>query len=103
MLRHGLKRDERGPAVCGCGRVGYAVEDVPDLGPAWDGDGVPLAALVRGDKQKPSRLVLFRRPIELRVRDRYELRAAVLTVLAEQLGDLLGVPASEIHPGYAAD
>ena len=28
MLRHGLKRDERGPAVCGCGSVGYAVEEV---------------------------------------------------------------------------
>lgn len=85
------------------GLVEYAVEDVPDLGPSWDGDGVPLAALVRGGKQDPIRLVLFRRPIEFRAADRYELRAAVLAVLAEQLADLLGVPAHEVHPGYGAD
>jgi hypothetical protein len=44
--------------------------------------------------------VLFRRPIELRCDDRAELAALVLTVLVEQVSELLGRSPEEIDPRY---
>lgn len=85
------------------GLIEYAVEDVPDLAPDWQGDGVPLASLVRGRGATPTRLVLFRRPIEHRVSSPAELRTAVLTVVVDQIADLLGLPAEDVHPGYDGD
>ena len=62
---------------------------VPD---DWDADTVPLASLVRGTGGRPTRLVLFRRPIELRADTRGDLSAMVHTVLVEQVSELLGRP-----------
>lgn len=80
------------------GPIEYAVEDIPHLPADWAGETVPLASLVRGSRGSPTRLVLFRRPIEQRCDGREELEALVLMVVAEQLADLLGVPLEEIHP-----
>ncbi len=73
---------------------------VPD---DWDADTVPLASLVRGTGGAPTRLVLFRRPIELRSATRGDLAAMVLTVLVEQVSELLGRPPEEIDPRYDPD
>ena len=51
------------------GLVEFAVEETPMVPDDWDADTVPLASLVRGTGGAPTRLVLFRRPIELRCRD----------------------------------
>ena len=48
------------------GLVEYAVEDAPMLPDDWGDDTVPLSSLVRGKGQAPTRLVIFRRPIEHR-------------------------------------
>ena len=48
------------------GLVEYAVEDTPQLPDDWSGETVPLSSLVRGSGATPTRLVLFRRPIEHR-------------------------------------
>jgi predicted Zn-dependent protease with MMP-like domain len=82
------------------GLVEFAVEEAPLLPDDWDADTVPLASLVRGTSGTPSRLVLFRRPIELRSESRADLSAMVLTVLVEQVSELLGRPPEEIHPSY---
>ncbi len=82
------------------GLVEYAVEDTPQLPDDWSGETVPLASLVRGQGQSPTRLVLFRRPIELRSETTSELGALVLTVLVEQVAELLGRAPEEIDPGY---
>lgn len=82
------------------GLLEYAVEDVPDLSPSWRGEGVPLATLVRGHGAVPTRLVLFRRPIEHRAHSLADLRAAVLTVVVEQVAELLGIPAEDVDPRY---
>lgn len=66
----------------------------------WSAESVPLASLVRGTGTTPTRLVLFRRPIELRSETRFDLQAMVLTVLVEQVSELLGLPPEEIDPGY---
>ena len=85
------------------GLVEFAVEEAPIIPDDWDADTVPLASLVRGTGGAPTRLVLFRRPIELRAETRSDLSAMVLTVLVEQVSELLGRPPEEIDPRYDAD
>jgi hypothetical protein len=85
------------------GLVEFAVEEAPMVPDDWTSDTVPLASLVRGSGAAPTRLVLFRRPIELRAETRADLSALVLTVLVEQVSELLGRPPEEIDPRYDAD
>ena len=82
------------------GLVEYAVEDTPLIPDDWDSGSVPLSSLVRGTGPTASRLVLFRRPIEHRCETRADLAAMVLTVLVEQVAELLGVDAEEVDPRY---
>jgi len=85
------------------GLVEYAVEDTPMLPDDWDADSVPLSSLIRGSGTTPTRLVLFRRPIEHRCNSREELEALVLTVVVEQVAELLGIDAEDVDPRYRAD
>jgi predicted Zn-dependent protease with MMP-like domain len=82
------------------GLVEYAVEDTPDLPVDWDDAQVPLSSLVRGTGAAPTRLVLFRRPIEHRCETRADLEAMVLTILVEQVAELLGIDAEDVDPRY---
>lgn len=84
------------------GLVEYAVEDAPQIPDDWDADHVPLSSLVRGSGSEPSRLVLFRRPIEHRCSTRSELDALVLTVVVEQVAGLLGIDAEQVDPRYGS-
>ncbi|WP_230087546.1 metallopeptidase family protein [Nocardioides marmotae] len=85
------------------GVVEYAVEDTPDLPDDWDPTTVPLGSAVRGTGGAPSRVVVFRRPIEHRAETRSDLDAIVLTVVVEQVADLLNVDPQVIDPRYDAD
>ena len=85
------------------GLVEFAVEETPMVPVDWAAATVPLASLVPGSGGTPTRLVLFRRPIELRCEDRSDLSAMVLTVLVEQVSELLGRAPEEIDPSYEAD
>ena len=85
------------------GLVEFAVEETPLVPDDWDASTVPLATLVRGSGGTPTRLVVFRRPIELRAATPADLSALVLTVLVEQVSELLGRPPEEIDPRYDAD
>ncbi len=85
------------------GLVEYAVEDAPQIPDDWDGLTVPLASLVRGSGATPTRLVLFRRPIEHRCETRSELEALVLTVVVEEIAELLGIDAELVDPRYDPD
>ncbi len=85
------------------GLVEFAVEETPLVPDDWDAPTVPLASLVRGSGGSPTRLVLFRRPIELRCEDRTDLAALVLTVLVEQVSELLGRPPEEVDSRYDAE
>lgn len=85
------------------GLVEYAVEDTPMLPDDWDSETVPLSSLVRGTGGDPTRLVLFRRPIEQRAPSREELEALVLTVVVEQVAELLGIDAEEVDDRYGGD
>jgi predicted Zn-dependent protease with MMP-like domain len=85
------------------GLVEYVVEDIPQLPDDWDPGSVPLSSLVRGTGANPSRLVLFRRPLEHRAADRGDLEAMVLTVVVEQVAELLGIAPSDVDPRYPED
>jgi predicted Zn-dependent protease with MMP-like domain len=82
------------------GLVEYAVEDAPMLPDDWGDETVPLSSLVRGKGQEPTRLVLFRRPIEHRATNRDELEAMVHTVVVEQLAELLGITTGQVDERY---
>ena len=85
------------------GLVEYAVEDTPLVPDDWGDEAVPLSSLIRGTGSQPSRLVLFRRPIEHRAGSREELEALVLTIVVEQVAELLGIDAEDVDPRYRAD
>ena len=70
--------------------VEFGVEDTPQVPEELRGQPVPLAALVPRSADTPPRIVLFRRPIELRADGRSELAGLVREILAEQVADLLG-------------
>ena len=82
------------------GVLEYAVEDAPQIPDDWHPETVPLSSLVRGARGAPTRLVLFRRPIEHRAATRSDLEALVLTVVVEQVAELLGVDPEAVDPRY---
>jgi len=84
------------------GLVEYAVEDAPQIPDDWSSGTVPLSSLIRGSGGNPTRLVLFRRPIEHRSESRADLEAMVLTVLVEQVAELLGIDPADVDPRYDA-
>lgn len=85
------------------GLVEYAVEDAPQIPDDWHPDTVPLSSLIRGGGATPTRIVLFRRPIEHRCEGRGELEAMVHLVLVEQVAELLGLPVEDVDPRYGSD
>jgi len=85
------------------GLVEYAVEDAPQIPDDWTSETVPLSSLIRGSGSTPTRLVVFRRPIEHRCETRGDLEAMLLTVIVEQVAELLGIDADEVDPRYEAD
>lgn len=85
------------------GLVEYAVEDTPQVPDDWGSGTVPLSSLVRGSGATPTRLVVFRRPIEHRCESRSELEALVLTVVVEQVAELLGISPEQVDPRVGDD
>jgi predicted Zn-dependent protease with MMP-like domain len=85
------------------GLVEYAVEDAPQIPDDWESGEVPLSSLVRGSGATPTRLVLFRRPIEHRSETRADLEALLLTVVVEQVAELLGIDPEQVDPRYEGD
>ena len=85
------------------GDLELAVEEVPVLPPAWTAGTVPLTSYVDRTPTTHPRLVLFRRPLEHRAEGTLELEALILTVIVEQLADVLGIAPEDVHPGYEAE
>jgi hypothetical protein len=85
------------------GDVELAVEEVPVLPPRWSESTVPLASYVEASGGRRPRLVLFRRPLEHRADDLNDLEALLVTVIVEQVADVLGIPPEEVLPGYETE
>ncbi|MET9880180.1 metallopeptidase family protein [Actinacidiphila glaucinigra] len=88
--------------------VEFAVQEVPwppngADGAAADGrfdDGVPLGRLLGGQKGDPHRIVVYRRPVEIRAKSREERALLVHDVVVEQVAELLGLSPENVDPRY---
>jgi predicted Zn-dependent protease with MMP-like domain len=83
--------------------VEFAVEDVPPSDPApWEHGEVPLGRLFPAEAPLPTRIVVYRRPVETRSDDRDDLAHLVHDVVVEQVAHLLGVEPEEVDPRHGA-
>jgi predicted Zn-dependent protease with MMP-like domain len=85
--------------------VDFAVEEVPPHdGERFEDEiesaGVPLARLLPGGRDAPPRIVLYRRPLELRAVDREDLEDLVHDVVVEEVAHFLGLDPDVVDPGY---
>jgi predicted Zn-dependent protease with MMP-like domain len=86
--------------------VDFAVEEVPPLEAGLRVDdeiasaGVPLARLLPPGGGHPARIVLYRRPLELRAHDREDLEDLVHDVVVEEVARFLGMDPETVDPGY---
>lgn len=73
-----------------------AVEDVPPSDPSpWE-TRVALGRLFPAEGSLPTKVVLYRRPLETRAADPAELAAMVHEVLAEQVASMLGMDPEDL-------
>ncbi|MFB4306034.1 metallopeptidase family protein [Actinomadura sp. GTD37] len=99
-------------------RVEFAVDDVPDVGPGFDGP-VPLGATLLhappgaerpagsdpgeddpGEDGPAVRIVVYRRPVEARASGDAELARLVRDLLVEEVAELLGLSPESVDPSY---
>ncbi|MCI0386428.1 metallopeptidase family protein [Streptomyces sp. CNQ085] len=114
LVRDSADRLERQwPQLSG---VEFVVQEVPPAAPesgtgpgdwvdGWlDGpDGVPLGRYAAARDGRPDRVVVYRRPIELRARTRDDRALLVHEVVVEQVAELLGLAPESIDPRYGQD
>jgi predicted Zn-dependent protease with MMP-like domain len=85
--------------------VEFGVEDVPppveDGAPAVEGsaDDVPLGRIDPGDDKQPPRIIVYRRPMELRSRNPLDLADLVHDVVVEQIAEFLGLDPDTVDRG----
>ncbi|MFI6320436.1 metallopeptidase family protein [Nonomuraea sp. NPDC050556] len=86
--------------------VEFAVEDVPPLDELGDGPGrigtdpIPFGRADAAAGADPASVVVYRRPLEARARDRDTLGALVHDTVVEQVATLLGLSPETVDPGY---
>ncbi len=79
----------------------FAVEDVPPSDPApWEDGGVLLGRFFPAEAGRPGRVVVYRRPVEVRALDLADLADLVRDVVVEQVAHLLARTPEEIDPNF---
>lgn len=88
------------PAEVDLAALAIAVDDLPPPSMLADEtfEQMPLGQFLVGP---PPRVVIFRRPVELRSANAGELTSLVRAVLTELIADLFGLPPEAIDPDYA--
>lgn len=76
--------------------VEFAVQDVPPPAPVRWEQGVALARVFPTKGPHPTRVVIYRRPVESLVARGDDLRDIVYEVLVEQVALILGVDADDV-------
>ncbi|MFD7320924.1 metallopeptidase family protein [Streptomyces sp. NPDC059875] len=80
--------------------VEFMILDVP---PSVPGESVPLGGAVPAEKGGPARIVVYRRPVEIRSKSRDERALLVHEVVVEQVAELLGLSPESVDPRYGQD
>jgi predicted Zn-dependent protease with MMP-like domain len=86
--------------------VEFAVQEVPrgDDGEADEqAEAVPLGRVAESKGGRPDRIVVYRRPVEIRTRNRDERALLVHEVVVEQVAELLGLSPESVDPRYGQD
>lgn len=69
----------------------------------FDGETVPLGRYVAAHGDTPDRIVIYRRPVEIRTKSRDERALLVHEVVVEQVAELLGLAPESVDPRYGQD
>ena len=90
--------------------VDFAVEEVPTVeadnvvDDEIESAGVPLARLYPAGLDHPARIVLYRRPLELRALDREDLEDLVHDIVVDEVARFLGLAPEVVDPdGFRDD
>ncbi|WP_078883825.1 metallopeptidase family protein [Streptomyces sp. NRRL S-340] len=86
--------------------VDFVVLEVPrpaGSGQTWSDEPVPLGDTVPADEGRRARVVVYRRPVEIRSKGRDERAALVHEIVVEQVAELLGLTPETVDPRYGED
>ncbi|NGO14997.1 metallopeptidase family protein [Streptomyces sp. HC44] len=87
--------------------IEFVVLEVPRLdtgrGEGWGDEAVPLGGTIAARDGRPARVVVYRRPVEIRTKGRDERAALVHEVVVEQVAELLGLTPETVDPRYGED
>ncbi|GHJ39538.1 hypothetical protein Sm713_51470 [Streptomyces sp. TS71-3] len=88
--------------------IDFLVLEVPQPesaadGGGWGDDTVPLGGTVSATGGRPARVVIYRRPVEIRTKSRDERAMLVHEVVVEQVAELLGLTPETVDPGYGEE
>lgn len=86
--------------------IDFLVLEVPRLdgsGQAWNDEAVPLGGTIGAREGRPARVVVYRRPVEIRTKGRDERAALVHEIVVEQVAELLGLTPETVDPRYGED
>ncbi|MEW1752988.1 metallopeptidase family protein [Streptomyces angustmyceticus] len=90
-------------------QVDFLVLEVPGTGPdegpdaAGDEEAVPLGRVVPAAGGYRDRIVIYRRPVEIRTKGRDERALLVHDVVVEQVAELLGLAPESVDPRYGQE
>ncbi|MCT9091822.1 metallopeptidase family protein [Streptomyces sp. ASQP_92] len=70
---------------------------------AWSDEAVPLGRAVAAGKDRPARILVYRRPVEIRTKNRDERALLVHEVVVEQVAELLGLAPESVDPRYGQE
>ncbi|MEU3700191.1 metallopeptidase family protein [Streptomyces griseoviridis] len=86
--------------------IDFLVLEVPRLdeaGDVWSDEAVPLGGTAPARDGRKARVVVYRRPVEIRTKGRDERALLVHEVVVEQVADLLGLTPETVDPRYGED
>ncbi|MGW2087369.1 metallopeptidase family protein [Streptomyces sp. NPDC001880] len=83
--------------------VDFMVLDVPGTQEGTQGETVPLGRAVSAEKGRPAQIVIYRRPVEIRAKNRDERALLVHEVVVEQVAELLGLAPESVDPRYGQE
>ncbi|MEU9504296.1 metallopeptidase family protein [Streptomyces sp. NPDC048196] len=89
-------------------QVDFLVVEVPGFGPDGgegpvDEESVPLGRVLPAAGGHRDRIVIYRRPVEIRTKTRDERALLVHEVVVEQVADLLGLAPESVDPRYGQE
>ncbi|WP_406096364.1 metallopeptidase family protein [Streptomyces sp. NBC_01013] len=79
--------------------VDFVVLDVPGTVE----ETVPLGSAMSAEKERPAQIVVYRRPVEIRTKNRDERALLVHEVVVEQVAELLGLSPESVDPRYGQE